>query len=289
MLAVIAISSNLTVCVAFGRNEKLRSAFSLMIVSLAVADMLNGFIVIPSYCIFIFESQLYRSNIGFYCYAVYICFDIFFGIASIYNMTLMSIDRALMIAAPNFHRRTLSKREVMKRLLPIPWFLALALTVPKIIHYTHKIEGSILSIVYFVVAFILPCIIITVCYGYISNRKIVFARRQLEHTMKDLRLAYTVLAIIVIFFICWTPFFGVILYYALCTVCKRLNGAVVLVKWLQFLHSCCNPFIYALLQPRFRQEVKEIIKKCLKRGHIRRQHDESVDLEQQPISECTNV
>ena len=287
MLAFIAISSNLTVCVAFRRNEKLRSAFSYLIVSLAVADMLNGLIVIPSYCAFIFERSLYSQTIGFYCYAVYICFDIFFGLASIYNMALMSIERALMVAFPNLHRKTLAEKSLMKRLIPLPWLLALALTIPKIVQYLHGIEAQILGIVYFVLAFVIPLIVIAISYGYVFKMRMKFMRQQQEHTIKNLRLAYTVLAIVVIFFLCWTPFFSVLLYYALCNQCSRLNGTLVLVKWLQFFHSCCNPFIYALLQPKFRQEFKAIIKRCLVRK-TKRIYEEG-ELEQQPMSECTNI
>lgn len=287
MLSLLASSSNLTVCVAFYKNEKLRSALSLLIVSLAVADLFTGLIVIPSYCVFVYERNFYDLSLGYYFYAVYICFDIFFGIASIYNMTLMSIERALVLAAPNFHRKTLAKTSLMKRLLVLPWLLAILLTIPKIIHYTHKIDSRLASIAYFVLAFVLPFLIIAVCYGYVFKTRLSFVRQQTEYTKKDLRLAYTVLAIVVIFFICWTPFFSILLYYALCTKCSQLNNAVILVKWLQFLHSCCNPFIYAVLQPRFRQELKMMIKRCLKKQNKTSQ--DGGELEQQPMSECTNL
>ena len=289
VLAFVAVTSNLTVCIAFCKNDKLLSAFSLVIVSLAIADMFNGLLVIPSYCIFVFESSIHNNNIGYYFYAVYICFDIFFGITSIYNLTLMSIDRALMMATPNFHNRTLADKGKMKRLLPIPWLLGLFLTIPKILEYIHGVEGRIIVIIYFVFAFVLPCLIIVICYGYIFNRRIKFVRVHQEHTRKDLRLAYTVLAIIIIFFICWTPFFGIMLYYALCNNCAVLSDAVVMAKWLQFFHSCCNPFIYALLQPKFRHEFKKVIKSCLMREQSSRQHDEDRELERQPMSEYTNM
>ena len=289
VLACIAVTSNLTVCVAFYKNDKLRSAISLLIVSLAVADMFNGFVVIPSYCIYIFESAIHNTKIGFYFYAVYICMDIFFGISSIYNLTLMSIDRALMIAAPNFHRKRFADTAQMKRLLPIPWLLGLALTIPKIIEYTHGLQAKKIAITYFIVAFALPFLVIIICYGYILNRRVTFARRQQENAKKDLRLLYTILAIIIMFFICWTPFFTVVLYYALCPRCKVLTNVVVLVKWLQFFHSCCNPFIYALLQPKFRQEFKKIIKSCLTRREVGRKYDDNGDIERRPMSECTNI
>ncbi|XP_065052559.1 probable G-protein coupled receptor No9 [Rhopilema esculentum] len=286
ILAVTAVTSNLTVCVALYRNVKLRTTFSLMIFSLAVADLLTGLIVIPSYCVFIAEETLHRDKAGAYFYAVYICFDIFCGIASIYNMTLMSLERAITIVAPSFHARTLANKKSMKKLLPIPWIVAVILLFPKIAMYTKVMDAKMIAIFYFILAFAIPLSVIIVCYGYIFHVRVKLAANCGNRFLKDLRLAYTVLAIIVIFFLCWAPFFSMVLYFGLCTKCAPVNSLLIFFKWLQFFHSCCNPFIYALLQPAFRHAFKETMQRCLA---WKKEISARGDLERQPMSDCTII
>ena len=281
VLSLVAVSSNMIVCLAFYKTEKLRTSFSFLIVSLAVADMLTGFFVIPSYCVFIVEEGFHKTPIGFYVYAVYICLDIFCGITAIYNMTLMSIDRAMMLVYPSLHARTLARKEVMNKLLFIPWCLACIFLTPKVVEFTYKVDSKMVVLSYFTMAFAVPLTIIAISYGYIFSLHMKNIKLQGARVMKDLRMAYTVLAIIIIFVVCWTPFFSIMLYYVFCKPCEKLSGLLVVAKWLQFFHSCCNPFVYGILQPMFRKAFKEILQSCLCCPPTRNAH---LEIEQQPIS-----
>lgn len=264
LLMKVSICSNLVVCLTIATCKKLRNAFNCLVVSLAVADLLVGIVVIPSYCFFVIKDSMHLSGGTFYAYAVYLCFDIFTGLASIINITVMSIDRALLLFSPQLHQRTLAKPKNVFKVIAVVWFFAAVMVMPKIMQFNNasNIDRSQLVIGYFLLGFIIPIGIIAASYVYIFAKHAKCLKRCPPQLKKELRLAYITLVIVVIFVLCWGPFFSIMLYHTFCKPCSNMRGFTVFSKWMQFFHSCCNPFIYALLQPSLRQAFKKFLKRC---------------------------
>eukprot|EP00794_Sanderia_malayensis_P003405 gene3405-3895_t len=262
VLIVLSCGSNFVVIKAILTYKKLRNAFNSLVVSLAVADLLVGVLVIPSYLIFLIRHKLQHGN-HTVIYGVFLCLDIFTAIASIMNITLMSIDRALLFLSPTWHSRTTGNKSNAIKLISIPWLVAVFMIFPKIMQYLSLLAQDHLVLLYLFIVFIIPFVTIAFCYIYIFMMHARMQRRQNTDLKKDLNLAYMLLAIIIMFFICWGPFFGVMLYFSYCNPCKSLNGLAEFAKWMQFFHSCCNPFIYALLQPSLRKAFADILFKYM--------------------------
>ncbi len=289
VLILLSFGSNFVVILAVLTYKKLRNAFNNIVVSLAVADLLVGVFVIPFYLTFLVQKTLHKQGGYFYLYAVYLCFDIFTGIASIMNITLMSIDRALMLFSPRLHSRTLGNRSFITKAISLPWIVAIIMIIPKILQYHSMLAHTNVVLVYFLFVFILPFVTITVCYIYIFVKHAEIRRQQSAELKRDMNLAYMTLVIVVMFFVCWGPFFGIMLYYSHCKPCKNLSGLAVFSKWMQFFHSCCNPFIYALLQPSLRKAFVRVLCRCMPcRGKERViVNQEELTVEELPMNEAT--
>ncbi len=283
VLIILSTGSNLVVIVTILKNKRLRNTFNYLLVSLAFADLLVGLFVIPFYMVFVIEETWYTSNGSyFYLYAVYICLDIFTGISSIFNIAVMSLDRALLIFSPNLHARTLGKKRIVTKVVCLPWLVAGILVIPKILQYHSNQQGSDLVMMYFIVGFVLPLLLIAASYIYMFVRHRKLHINNDARLEKDMKLAYMTLLIVIVFIVCWCPFFVVMLYFTYCNPCKRLKALTIFVKWMQFFHSCCNPFIYALLQPSLRQAFFATLSRCLP-GHLSRRVgvEESIEMTEQ--------
>ena len=94
---------------------------------------------------------------------------------------------------------------------------------------------------------------------------------------QDLRIATTVAVVIVLFVICWTPFFGINFAFAVC-IATLFKGAccpglmtlptwiLSVNKWLHYGNSVCNPVIYGFGNKDFRRAFrKSLLGLCCKR------------------------
>lgn len=109
-LIVFTIFGNILVCAAFYLCRELRNVTNYFVVSLAVADLLVGFVCMP----FWFTSLIKqwpdpKRNHEFY--TLWICLDIVSGTSSIMNLVAISVDRFYAITSPfNYHLKLTKNR-----------------------------------------------------------------------------------------------------------------------------------------------------------------------------------
>lgn len=109
-LIVFTIFGNILVCAAFYLCRELRNVTNYFVVSLAVADLLVGFVCMP----FWFTSLVKqwpdpKRNHEFY--TLWICLDIVSGTSSIMNLVAISVDRFYAITSPfNYHLKLTKNR-----------------------------------------------------------------------------------------------------------------------------------------------------------------------------------
>ena len=294
LLAIICVLTNSLVCFVIQTRKTIDSLAKYYILSPPAADFLVGAICMP-FTIWFIAYGLKHANSGTYLVVFHI-FELALNGASIIHLSVMSVDRAVAVARPIHHRQNTTKRKIFT-ILGIIW--ASSLSFAFIVIFMYKAYYKIMAILVISVFFLVPLVIITTSYICIFYKIRERNRATTVGRINEWKLASTILCVIIVFVVCWTPFHAVTIY---ATVLKFRNKkgpnvlwVLTLVKWLQYLNSASNPFIYAIFHRNFKLAFKETVKKvvCIKGK------SEDIDLEmvrdvrladdRQPIATTSNV
>ena len=97
------------------------------------------------------------------------------------------------------------------------------------------------------------------------NSVVEFVEKMEKICIKQERRAAIVLAVVVILFlICWTPFFAIYVFEAFLPLDayagKRPQRFYAGIVWLGYLNSTMNPFVYSCMNKNFRTAFSKILK-----------------------------
>ncbi|XP_062394172.1 C-C chemokine receptor type 4-like [Sardina pilchardus] len=214
----------------------------------------------------------------------------FYG--SIGFMVVMTLDRYLLIVhSPSITAwRTLRLGTV---LIGAVWALSLVASLPNMVfvdvngtgeaHATCALEmsaGSAWRSFEFmemnILGLVLPLCIMVFCYGRIIPT-LVNMKTQRKH--KAIKL---ILAILVAFFLFWTPYHVVIFLHMLkqhgfflnCNQMQRLELAMKWTETIAYTHCCLNPIIYAFAGEKFCRLVVKMLGQWLPMFSISREFSE---------------
>lgn len=255
------IGGNFLAIAAFVLGNLLKKRTNYFLLSLSVADIMIGIISVPMYIAsFVkhYESPGRSDDFRF----IYTYVDIFSGVASIFALAVIALERLYSVTMPSFHRMT--KRYVYLLSIGLVWVLAAVIATLRVLSG----EG-IISFEVFFNALVCSCAtsIFLICLAYggiwfkVKHRDHEKTRKMIE---KDKKLAIT-LAIVTAVFICtWMPLHLINIVYFLCKKkCDSKNPGlpqvVYFAKFLQYTNSFVNPIIYTYKIPEFRQTVKKIL------------------------------
>ena len=96
-LAFLIIVGNSLVITTYRRNAFLHTRTNIFIVSLVVSDLLVGAVSVPIWTYLTFVNF---QNIAIHLLEIYLCFDIFSALASIFHFTAIAIERCYVISRP---------------------------------------------------------------------------------------------------------------------------------------------------------------------------------------------
>ncbi|XP_053327634.1 chemerin-like receptor 2 [Spea bombifrons] len=206
--------------------------------------------------------------------------------ASVFFLTVISLDRFLFLARPSFSltHRTLKKFTIVSGII---WILAAIIASPALyfrdtteisktvficFNNFHEHDRTIilkthtwLVMIRFFIGYLFPLLTMIICYTFL-------AKRMEKTTQPSNKFFWTVLAIIVAFFVCWTP------YHIFSLLELKVHHSGVYQEWLRigmpistslaFINSCINPILYVLISKIFRKQlgtsVAEIFKHTLR-------------------------
>ncbi|XP_074857512.1 chemerin-like receptor 2 [Carettochelys insculpta] len=202
--------------------------------------------------------------------------------ASVFFLTFISLDRYLRLVHPvssNKHR-TLRNTHILSVII---WISAAIIGAPALyfrdittIHnfticynnfHPHDkdlilIRHNIFIWVRFVCGYLFPLLTMVLCYSFL----ILKVKRRTMLTSS--RLFWTILAVIVAFFVCWTPYhvFTVLEISAHHNVHLHdlLVSGIPISTGLAFINSCLNPILYVLISKKFQTRVRATISEALK-------------------------
>ncbi|XP_060596397.1 QRFP-like peptide receptor isoform X1 [Ruditapes philippinarum] len=273
-------------------RRRFRNVTNFLLCNLAMADLSVTIICIPVAV----GQALYRI----WLYGEFMCKMTGFlqGVtvaASVFTIALLSIDRYLAIRHPMLFRR-LSTNAVAIKLILIVWLLSIALMVPLIIvreisvmdiiptepvyfcgeHWTDDAQRQHYDLALFAIVYIIPGCIICTCYGLIGS-ELFNENKDLKRTesatsqvmakqmMKGRkRVAKMLIALAVLFAICWLPYYCVSLYLDFYPEQTQLLVALPYTIFLGHSNSALNPILYFYSSKSFRCVLLRMFK-CRRR------------------------
>ncbi|XP_027009823.2 5-hydroxytryptamine receptor 2A [Tachysurus fulvidraco] len=260
LIVVITITGNILVIMAVTMERKLQNATNYFFMSLAVADMLLGFLIMPISMVTILYGYSWPFP-DILC-PLWIYLDVLLSTASIMHLCAISVDRYIAIRNPIAHSRAKSPWRARAKITAV-WTISasISMPIPVIGLQDHtkvfKEESCFLTDSSFVLigsfmAFFMPLTIMVVTYfltinalqseatlcldqlvprprwnsslalSFLPNDKKLFLRRSL--TLSNEQKASKVLGIVfILFVVMWGPFFVTNVLVALCdsTICHN--------------------------------------------------------------------
>uniref|UniRef100_A0A8C5LHI8 Mu-type opioid receptor n=1 Tax=Jaculus jaculus TaxID=51337 RepID=A0A8C5LHI8_JACJA len=273
IVCVVGLFGNFLVMYVIIRYTKMKTATNIYIFNLALADALATS-TLP------FQSVNYLMGtwpFGTILCKIVISIDYYNMFTSIFTLCTMSVDRYIAVCHPvkALDFRTPRNAKIVNI---CNWILSSAIGLPVMFMATTKYRhGSIdctltfshptwywenlLKICVFIFAFIMPVLIITVCYGLMILRlksvRMLSGSKEKDRNLR--RITRMVLVVVAVFIVCWTPIHIYVIVKALITIPETTFQTV---SWhfciaLGYTNSCLNPVLYAFLDENFKRCFRE--------------------------------
>ena len=280
LLIVIALGGNILVCTAFFVYQRLRKTTNYFIISLALSDIVVATVAMPMWLSYEVTGWHtlphwidFKMLLSFWHW-----FDILAGVSSIANLTAISIDRCLSISMPLVHRTRMTKTIAIIMVL-FAWIYSIVLASLSLVNF-HYFTAVVASL-----GFFFPLLIIVVSYSMIYCQV-----KGGGYSEQDWNLERTIIIVISAFVICWLPFFTFAVLYTYCFTCEfkpdELPYILSFVKWMHYLNSCCNPFIYGLFNLNFKNAFRSLLQHCFVLKHDGNEGADKVNNERKVSLKC---
>ncbi|XP_051253980.1 trace amine-associated receptor 13c-like [Dicentrarchus labrax] len=276
---LVTILGNSVVIVSISHFKQLHNPTNMFILSLALADLLVGVIVMP--------FSAFRTIHGCWFYGDAFCllhssFDMFLTSVSIFHLICIAVDRQQAICNPLHYSRKIT--------MPVAWFMiCVSWTLAAVYSYgllyskanIEGLEDYILSInclgscnllfnplwgvLDSITAFFFPCTVMVCLYTkiFIVAKEHVRKIGDMNNCSNDRgkgglikqsehKAAKTLGIVLGAFIFCWMPFF----INSIIDAFTGFSTPVAIFEasvWLGYFNSTLNPIIYALFYPWFKK------------------------------------
>ncbi|KAI4889500.1 hypothetical protein NFI96_029711 [Prochilodus magdalenae] len=285
------------------RYTKMKTATNIYIFNLALADALATS-TLP------FQSAKYLMStwpFGELLCKVVIAIDYYNMFTSIFTLTMMSVDRYIAVCHPvrALDFRTPVKAKIINVCI---WILSSAIGIPIMVMAGTRVTDkgktvcmlkfpdpdwyydTVTKIFVFIFAFVVPVLIITVCYGLMILRlksvRLLSGSKEKDKNLR--RITRMVLVVVAAFIICWTPIHIFIIVKTLVEINQK--NPLVIISWhfciaLGYMNSSLNPVLYAFLDENFKRCFREFclpFRACTEQNNFSRARTNA----HEPISVC---
>lgn len=261
IVTVAIIFSNVAAILAFTKSRLLRKFGNYFLLNLAVADFMVGTIALPMYIHLIYISP-YTGSSGTKVkpfQTVHIAFDVFSGMASVFTLTVISLERVYAIFGPLQYRR-LSRRTYFVVLAKV-WILAGALTGTWLLDSFEIIHPKIFEFALALLSFTSLLVMIASYVALWLKIKIWSRNQHRAAGEKERNLAVAIAIITAVFLATWTPFhiMNILVNFKTSLLDGIPYEVILLAKFLHYGNSTVNPVIYCYKISEFRRALKNLI------------------------------
>ncbi|KAL7980431.1 hypothetical protein Chor_001585 [Crotalus horridus] len=239
------------------RYTKLKTATNIYIFNLALADALATS-TLP------FQSAKYLMEtwpFGELLCKVVLSIDYYNMFTSIFTLTMMSVDRYIAVCHPvrALDFRTPAKAKLINVCI---WVLSSVVGVPIMFPEPQIYWDTVTKICVFIFAFLVPILVITICYGLmilrLKNVRLLSGSKEKDRNLR--RITRMVLIVVAAFIICWTPIQIFVIVWTLVGIDKKNPYVMASLHFciaLGYTNSSLNPVLYAFLDENFKRCFRE--------------------------------
>ncbi|KAJ7338818.1 hypothetical protein JRQ81_012720 [Phrynocephalus forsythii] len=277
VICAVGLTGNSAVIYVILKAPKMKTVTNIFILNLAIADELFT-LVLP---INIADYLLLQWPFGEFMCKLIISIDQYNTFSSIYFLTVMSIDRYLVVVA-TVESKKMSYRtyRAAKTVSVCVWIFVTIIILPfSIFAKIHTEEGRSQCVFVFpspeglwwkasrlytlIMGFAIP--VSTICILY-STMLYKLRHMHLHSNAKALdkakkKVTVMVLIILAVCLFCWTPY-HLSTVVALTTDIPQtplIIGISYFITTLSYANSCLNPFLYGFLDDTFRKSFRKLI------------------------------
>ncbi|NXX51568.1 OPRD protein, partial [Tricholaema leucomelas] len=288
VVCVVGLLGNVLVMYGIVRYTKMKTATNIYIFNLALADALATS-TLP------FQSAKYLMEtwpFGQLLCKVVVSIDYYNMFTSILTLTMMSVDRYVAVCHPvkALDFRTPAKAKVINVCI---WVLSSLIGVPIMVMAVTKSKGNqlclspadgavlctlqfpeppiywdtVTKICVFIFAFMVPILVITICYGLMILRlqsvRLLSGSREKDRSLR--RITRMVLVVVAAFIVCWAPIHIFVIVWTLVDIDKKNPYVLASLHFciaLGYTNSSLNPVLYAFLDENFKRCFREFCIPC---------------------------
>lgn len=287
LISILGVVGNSLVLCVFCLQRKSCSVADVYLGNLAAADLVMV-LCLPFWAVTI--TQDYQWDFGqLLCKVVNTAISMNYY-CSVLFLVLISVDRYLALAKPMNPSR-LRCPKWAKRICAMIWAVGFTLSLPALlfrrVNFVQFLGVEACYLVYphpawvlqrnfttNLIGFLVPLPIISYCTFHIvkalKNRGLVIQPR----VQRGRKAAQLVLTVLVVFFLCWTPFqlvrfLNTLDYFQLLPGClweDILQIGNQLASYIAYSNSSINPFLYVIVGSHFRKRAQGVFGRLLHPG-----------------------
>ncbi|KAM4692471.1 C-C chemokine receptor type 7 [Rhinophrynus dorsalis] len=271
IICLVGVAGNSLVMLRYIYFKRLKTGTDFYMLNLAIADMLF-LMTLPFWSVSVAKHWIFGNEM---CKIIYCLYKMSF-FSGMFLLMCVSLERYFAIVqAPSAHRHR-SKTVLISKLSSVGiWVLAFLLSIPELIYSGVKNIDSVdmciifsdniqslsakLKISQMFFGFLFPFVIMFFCYCMII-RKLLQSRN-----FEKYKAIKVIIAIVIVFVVFQLPYNSVMLMKTFsnttdCQTSKQMDIADDVSYTLACLRCCLNPFLYAIIGIKFRNDLCKLLK-----------------------------
>ncbi|XP_069490661.1 C-C chemokine receptor type 7 [Ambystoma mexicanum] len=282
VICFVGLTGNGLVMLTYVYFKRLKTMTDLYLLNLALADILF-LLTLPFWAVGASTDWVFGD---FFCKMVYCVFKMSF-FSGMFLLMGISIDRYFCIVqATSAHRHRPRTAYIGKLSCVVIWIVAFILAMPEVAHSGQKmannkmhctiISNNIVSykggikVTQIIVGFLVPLMVMSFCYFMII--KTLLQARNFER-YKAIKV---IMAVVIVFVLFQLPHNSILLAKTIsnstvdCEKSKQLDIADDVTYSLACFRCCLNPFLYAFIGVKFRNDLFKLLKElgCLSQDQL---------------------
>ena len=275
LICLACIAGNVTVVIAIHKTPCLKTVTNMLVENLAWTDISMATLHLPFWIMSMSSGRWLLSHVA--CKIVGFS-ELVFGVASLQTMAGIALNRYFSTVRRNLFIKYFSDRKATLKIIIVSWVLPVVVCSPPLygwgtIEFSEKFTDctmgwNIPDISY--ISFLLSVSIVIPMVRFVrrSSRQIQNhlqgeSHRQLKNNApsikKETKVIKVFVAVVFVYVSCWTP----VCIVGFCEIIEYSapRWVYIVVYYIMFSSSFCNPLIYGLFNPQFRNAFKKLYNK----------------------------